>query len=78
MIQATGEDEPEMRWRGNPAKAVPPAALHVVRLYYRAKGGMAPGPFPDPGGVNQQAAWLLSAFGLLAGFEEAWDAPAAD
>lgn len=62
-----------MQWRGNPAKAVAPAAMHVVRLYYRGKGGMAPGPLPDGGGVNDQAAWLLAAFGMLGAFEEAWD-----
>ena len=63
-----------MHWRGNPGKAVPPAALHAVRLFYRNKGGMAPGPLPDAGGVNDQAAWLLSAFALLAEAEEAWEA----
>lgn len=47
--------------------------MHVVRLYYRGKGGMAPGPLPDGGGVNDQAAWLLAAFGMLGAFEEAWD-----
>lgn len=62
-----------MQWRGNPARAAPPGAMHAIRLYYRQKGGMAPGPLPDAGGVNDQAAWLLSAFGMLAGWEEAWD-----
>ena len=73
IIPKAGEDEPEMEWVGNPRHAVPPAAFHVVRLYYRHKGGMAPGPLPDAGGTNDQAAWLLSAFGILAAAEQAWE-----
>ena len=73
IIPAAGEDDAEMQWVGNPAKAVPPAALHTVRLYYRHKGGMAPGPLPDAGGVNDQAAWLMAAFSMLAAVEAAWE-----
>ncbi len=67
-----------MRWRGNPRLAVPPAAMHAVRLYYRNKGGMAPGPLPDAGGVNDQAAWLMTAFGVLAAVEAEWEEAAND
>lgn len=73
VIPAAGEDAPEMLWRGNPARAVPPGALHVVRLYCRSQGGMAPGPLPEAGGVNDQPAWLMAAFGLLAAYEAAWE-----
>ena len=78
VIPATGEDEPEMLWRGNPLRAAPPGALHAVRLYYRQKGGMGPGTMPDAGGINDQAAWLLTAFSMLAGFEEAWEKATGD
>lgn len=73
IIPAAGEDDPEMQWVGNPGKAAAPGALHAVRLYYRHKGGMAPGPLPDAGGVNDQSAWLMAAFGMLGAFEAAWD-----
>lgn len=34
-------------------------------------GGIA--HWPDPGGLNDQAAWVFEAFGLLAGLEAAFD-----
>lgn len=74
IIPAAGEDAPEMLWRGNPARAVPPGALHVVKLWFRSRGGMAPGPFPEAGGTNDQPAWLLTAFGMLAAWDEALEA----
>lgn len=67
-----------MHWRGNPARAVPPGAQHVVRLFYRHRGGMAPGPMPEAGGVNDQPAWILEAFRTLAAAEAAWDAAKQD
>ncbi len=60
-----------MLWRCNPRLVLPPAALHAVRLYARHRGGMAPGPLPDAGGINDQAAWLMEAFGVLGAAEEA-------
>jgi len=66
-------DEPEMIWRRNPRLVVSPGAMHAVRLYYQHKGGMAPGPLPDAGGVNDQAAWLMAAFNILGGIERAWE-----
>jgi hypothetical protein len=74
VIPDAGEDAPEMLWRGNPARACPPGSMQVVRLFYRHRGGMAPGPLPEAGGVNDQPAWLLTAFGLLAGWDEVWEA----
>jgi len=62
-----------MQWRRNPRLVVPPGAQHAVRLYWRHKGGMATGPLPDAGGINDQAAWLMAAFNLLAGLERAWE-----
>jgi hypothetical protein len=73
VIPAAGEDDPEMLWRRNPRHACPPACLHAVRLYFRHKGGMAPGPLPDAGGVNDQPAWIMAAFDVLAAVETAWD-----
>ena len=70
-IPAAGPDEPEMHWPRNPRLVLPPAYLHAVRLYWRHRGGMAPGPLPDAGGVNDQAAWLMAAFGILGGIEAA-------
>ena len=43
---------PEMLWRGNPARACPPGAMQVVRLFYRHRGGMGPGPLPEAGGAQ--------------------------
>ncbi len=54
-----------MQWTVNPRLAVSPAALHVVRLAWRGRGGMAPGPMPDAGGINDQAAWLIVATGMV-------------
>jgi len=63
----------DVEWVRNPALVVPAACRHVVRLYWRAKGGMAPGPLPEAGGVNDQPAWLLTAFDLLAEAEAEMD-----
>ena len=56
----------ERPWLLNPRHSIPQAAFHVVRLWFRSQGGMGgAGPLPEAGGVNQQPAWLMSAFGLL-------------
>lgn len=41
--------------------------LHLFRLYQG--GGMGVGHLPDAGGVMDQAAIMLDAFALMAGFE---------
>lgn len=63
-----------MLWRTNPRLACPPGAKHAVALWFRSRGGMGgPGPLPEAGGVNDQPAWLLAAFGVLAGCDAAWE-----
>jgi hypothetical protein len=68
-VPAAGDDGPEMHWRRNPRVVLDPGLIQVVRLYWRHKGGMAPGPLPDAGGVNDQASWLIHAFEMLGGIE---------
>ena len=67
------------RWRLNPRVVVPPAAFHVVRLWFRCRGGM--GGFsvlPEPGGLNAQPAWILEAFNVLGHAEAEADRLAAE
>jgi hypothetical protein len=49
--------------------------MHAVRLTWRHRGGMAPGPLPDAGGINDQAAWLLEAMALVGAAEAALPNP---
>lgn len=50
-------------WRRNPRHAIPAGIFHIVRLWARCRGGMGgAGHLPEPGGINQQPAWLLAAF----------------
>jgi hypothetical protein len=49
--------------------------MHAVRLTWRHRGGMAPGPLPDAGGINDQAAWLIEAMTLLGSVEAALPDP---
>lgn len=73
VIPAAGEDQPEMEWRVNPRLACPPGALHAVRLWFQSRGGMGgAGPLPDAGGLNDQAAWLMHAFNLIAAADDEW------
>ena len=59
-------------WPLNPRHTVPKAYLHVVRLWHRCRGAMGgTSLLPEPGGVNQQPAWLIHAFGVLEAAEEA-------
>ncbi len=45
---------------------------HVVRLWHRTRSGMGGfAALPEPGGINQQAAWLMAAFGVLEAAEHA-------
>ena len=56
----------ERPWRLNPRHSIPAAAFHIVRLWLRTRGGMGGvGPLPEPGGINQQPAWLMGAFAIL-------------
>jgi hypothetical protein len=52
---------------GNPRLTVPAAWHDVVRLWAACRdpeGGIA--HWPDAGGVGDQAAWVVDAFGMLA------------
>ncbi len=62
------------RWESNPRHVVPRAFLHVARLWFRTRAGMGGfAALPEPGGVNQQPAWLMTAFGVLEAAEHAMD-----
>lgn len=52
-----------------------PAPFHeFVRLWFACRAGMGGiAHWPDAGGVAHQAAWIVEAFGLLAGFEAKFD-----
>ena len=50
----------------NPRHVVPRAFVHVARLWHRCRSGMGGfAALPEPGGINQQPAWLLAAFSIL-------------
>lgn len=58
------------RWPANPRHLIPTAFFHVVRLWLRCRaesGGLS--SLPEPGGVNDQPAWLMAAFDTLAAAE---------
>lgn len=56
----------------NPAAGVTAEHQHVAALWQAWRGGeFGGGPLPDPGGVNDQAAWLFDAFAVM---ERAWAA----
>jgi hypothetical protein len=42
----------------------------VISAYRLSRGGMARGWLPDAGGFNDQPAWLLAAFAILAAEED--------
>lgn len=52
-------------WRRNPRIVIPPVYRHVVGLWARCRSEMGAGHLPEAGGVNDQPAWLMRAFGLL-------------
>jgi hypothetical protein len=56
-------------WWRNPRHLLPRAWLLVVAAWRRSQGGMARGWLPEGGGVNDQPAWLLDAFDILAAEE---------
>lgn len=54
----------------NPRSMVPAGLWDVIRTWMRCRGGeFGGGLLPDGGGVNDQAAWLMDAFDMLAGAE---------
>lgn len=63
-----GEEE----FAENPARGLTAEHHHVVALWQAWRGGdLGTGPLPDPGGSNDQAAWLFDAFAIL---ERTWAA----
>jgi len=53
-------------WKRNPRHLVPRAIMRVVMLWDLCRAGM--GGFamlPEAGGINDQPAWLMAAFGVL-------------
>lgn len=57
----------------NPRHAVPPPWHDFVRLWGACRGGMGGTSWPDFGGVSDQAAWIVDAFGVLAGLDAKFD-----
>lgn len=58
-------------WPLNPRHIVPRGYLHVVRLWNRCRAGMGGlAVLPEAGGINQQPAWLIHAFGMLDAADE--------
>jgi hypothetical protein len=54
----------------NPRRLVTPEWLEVLRLWRLCQSGLGGyAHWPDAGGVNDQSAWLLDAFALLASLE---------
>ena len=58
-----------IRWWHNPALILPEAWRRVVQLYHLSRGGEGRGWLPEAGGINDQPAWLLRAFAVLAAEE---------
>lgn len=56
-------------YRTNPRELVEPWAFHVVQTWALCRGEFGMLHFPDTGGVNDQAAWLMEAFGVCADAE---------
>lgn len=52
-------------WWRNPRLLLPQAWFLAVSLWRRSQGGMARGWLPAAGGVGDQPAWLMEAFGVL-------------
>jgi hypothetical protein len=57
-------------WDLNPALTVGEEWFDLLRLWRVCRGGMSGTTLlPDAGGVNDQAAWLIDAFGRLSGLD---------
>lgn len=54
-------------WAENPRHTIAPAWFDIVRLWDACRGGMGGiQTWPDAGGVNDQAAWIVDAFRSIA------------
>ncbi|MCA3280538.1 MAG: hypothetical protein ING10_14825 [Roseomonas sp.] len=61
-------------WAENPRITVPEAYHAFVRLWAACRGGMGGiAHWPDAGGVNDQAAWVVDTFAALRGIDAALD-----
>lgn len=58
----------------NPALAIPQPWHDFVALWARCRGEMGIAHWPDAGGVNAQAAWIVDAFSALSNLAAHWDA----
>ena len=63
----------DVLWWRNPRHLLPAAWFRVVALWRQSQGGMGRGWLPQAGGINDQPAWLLDAFGILAAEEHRMD-----
>jgi hypothetical protein len=59
----------EVLWLRNPRHLLPAAWGRVVAAFNLSRGGMGRGWLPEGGGVNDQPAWMIEAFSILAGEE---------
>jgi len=61
-------------WPDNPRYKVPEPFHVFVRLWAVCRSGMGGlAHWPDAGGVNDQAAWVVDAFSALAAMEAEFD-----
>jgi hypothetical protein len=62
------------QWPQNPQHAVAPPWHDFVRLWLSCHAGMGGvAHWPDAGGVVDQSAWVVDAFGILAGLNNKLD-----
>jgi hypothetical protein len=62
-------------WPGdNPRLALDPDWHDLVRLWYLCRGESGIAHWPDPGGLADQAAWLVEAFAALSSIDATWRA----
>ncbi|MCC7282773.1 MAG: hypothetical protein IT556_10345 [Acetobacteraceae bacterium] len=61
-------------WPGdNPLLTVPPAWHDFARLWAACRGEAGIAHWPDAGGLNDQAAWIVEGFSLLSSMAAQWD-----
>jgi len=56
----------EILWLRNPRHLLPRAWVLAVAAWRHSQGGMGRGWLPEGGGINDQPAWLIDAFSILA------------
>ena len=64
-------------WPGdNPRLSIPTEWHDLIRLWAACRGEDGIAHWPDAGGLNDQAAWIVDAFSILSGLSARWDAEA--